>query len=228
MSEGETKKNLWQWILKNSLWIVAGGLMLFSASFDGVYLETLSAITWFGYAINFFADIANPAMMYWYGRLQQDKYKAKREKSKSILVWERIAIAYSWLFSWRQLRGRVYLAEAAPLAAKLGGSDLAAVIEIELLAFAFAGFVPLMLAGVGALQALIAGRIETEATTSEPKAEPARAEPVAPVALPFQCQHCAAEFGTQAGLNAHQRAHKPERSNGHGVEVLESGKEASV
>ena len=91
---------LWSWILKNSLWIVAAGLMIASTCFDGVYLESLSILTGFGFALNVFADVANPAMMYWYGRLQQDPKKAKRDKSKSILTWERIAIAYSWLFSW--------------------------------------------------------------------------------------------------------------------------------
>jgi len=210
-----TKRENWlalfgRFLAQHSLWIVAAGLMISSASFDGVYLETLSVITGFGYAINVFADITNPALMYWYGRLQQDKYKAKREKSKSILAWERVAIAYSWLFSWRQLRGRVYLVEQAPLAAKLGGSEIATVIEIELLAFAFAGFVPLMLAGIGALQALIAGRIEEKAGESKPEAT---VEP-APPALPFQCPHCERAFASQQALNAHSGRCKA-RSNGH-------------
>ena len=202
-----------QWLLKNSLWLVAIGLMAASTCFDGVYLESLSAITGFGFAMNVFSDIANPALMYWYGRLQQDKYKAKRDKSKSILLWERIAIAYSWLFSWRQLRGMVYLAEADPLAARLGGPDIASVIEIELLAFAFAGFIPLLLAGIGVLQALIAGRIEEEPAESESKAE----SPAVELSEPFQCEVCGRAFASQAALNGHGGAHR-NKTNGHSIE----------
>jgi hypothetical protein len=199
---------IWQWFVKAALWLVAAGLMITSTCFDGVYLENLSILTGFGFALNVFADIANPAMMYWYGRLQQDRSKVKQRKSESILTWERIAIGYSWLFSWRQLRGRVYLIETAPLAAKLHGTELASVIEIELLAFAFAGFVPLMLAGIGALQALIAGRIENEPTAEQ---APAETEPIEqPVSFP--CPHCSEVFPSQQAVNGHQRAH---RTNGH-------------
>lgn len=205
MTKRENWAKLGHFLVQNSLWFVAAGLMIASTCFDGVYLESLSVLTGFGFALNVCADIANPAMMYWYGRLQQDTKKAKREKSRSILTWERIAIGYSWLFSWRQLRSQVYLVETMPLAAKFGGSELATAIEIEILAFAFAGFVPLGLAGVGALQALIAGRIESEAT-EQPKAAKAQQKPI------FSCPHCSETFATQQAVNGHQRKH---RTNGH-------------
>ena len=83
-----------------------------------------------------------------------------------------------------------------------------------MLALLFAGFVPLLLAGVGALPALIAGRIESEATEAVPEQTRSEPQAVPEQIKPFVCSECGKRYAKQQGLNAHMRAH-PERSNGH-------------
>lgn len=198
------------WLKTNSLWLVAIGLMLASSGIDGAYMEKLNAWTWFGYILNTTSDIANPILMYWYARLQQDRSLVKKRNSRHLLKAEWVAIGYSWLFSWRQLRPMVYRAETSPLASELGGSALAIVIEVELLAFAFAGFIPLLLAFIGYAQALLAGRIENEPAAGETEPAPA---PLVAKPAGYTCEHCGRVFGSQPALNAHKRVHI--RSNGH-------------
>jgi len=203
----------WTWLLSSSLWIVMIGLMLASSGLDGKYIASWMSpgSEWLGYVLNTVSDVASVFVMYWYGRLQQSRSSTKRKLSDGLLAFEKISIAYSWLLSWRQLRMRLYQVEVATLSAKLAGSDLASVLEVELAAFLFAGLVPLSLVGVGYAQSLLAGRMDDEQKPSEPKL--AKSEPE-PVVLGFYCEHCEYVATTQQALNAHKRKHAVKAGNG--------------
>jgi hypothetical protein len=160
-------KRLGTWCLQSSLWIVALGLMLASSGIDGTYMERLNAWPSFGYILNFMSDVANLILMYWYGRLQQDRSPKKQERSRHVLKAEWVAIGYSWLFSWRQLRPQVYNVETMPVLSKLfGAGETGSAWEVEVLALVFAGFIPLILAFIGYVQSLLAGRLEDEQKVS--------------------------------------------------------------
>jgi hypothetical protein len=205
-------KKLWTWFLSASLWIVTIGLMVASSGLDGYYIASwmTPGSEWLGYVLNTVSDIASVFVMYWYGRLQQDRSKTKRELSKRLLTFEAVSVAYSWLLSWRQLRMRLYSVEVATLTAKVNGSELAKVLEVEIAALLFAGLVPLSLVGVGYAQSLLAGRMGDEQKQSEPK--PAQSKPE-PKIIGFVCETCGYSADTQQAINAHQRKHK--RKNGH-------------
>jgi len=195
------------WLLRASLWLAGVGLMWASSGIDGTYIAQLNRWEWAGYVLNAVADITSMVLMYWYGRLVQTSRKEtggkrKIEMSRWVLVVEAIAIFYAWFFGWRQLRGRIYAVETDPLLGKaeLGLAPIYALLELELTAAISSGFIPALLVGVGYVQSLLAGRIETEPASSEVK--PTVSEPE-----PFACPHCAATFSSQAGLNAHQRVH---------------------
>jgi len=141
--------------------------------------------------------------MYWYGRLQMDASSTKRKKARWILLPVALLVGYAWLFSWRQLLPPLMQLE-----------EQAAVWLAPLMA----AFVPVSLAGIGYVQALLAGKIEKERSESEPQTARKPAESAAKLAEPFACPHCDRSFSSQAGLNAHQSAHKRTRSNGHSKE----------
>ena len=199
-------KQLWAWFLSASLWIVMIGLMLASSGLDGKYIASWMSpgAEWLGYVLNTVSDLASVFVMFWYGRLQQSRSSKKRDLSNDLLTFEKISIAYSWLLSWRQLRMRLYAVEVATLTAKLGGSSLATVIEIELAALVFAGLVPLSLVGVGYAQSLLAGKMDDEQKPVEEKQEISKPEPEQ---IGFACSECDYVGTTYQGLNAHQRKH---------------------
>lgn len=196
-------QTIWQAFLKISLWAASAGLMLASSGLDGAYLSRLmpDGWAWLGLVLNTVADVTSELGMYWYGRLRMDASSTKRKRASWILVGQVVLVGYAWLFGWRQLVPRMRIVDPA---------------AASWMAPLAAAFIPAALVVVGFIQSLLAGRIEKERTVSEPQAKPERIEPAFEPALSFACPHCAATFDTQAGLNAHQRVHKRERSNGHG------------
>lgn len=190
----------WDWLKQNSLWLIGLGLMLASSGLDGVYLsrlmpqgQPLVALV-LGLVLNTMSDVAGIVLTYWYGRLQYSE--KKRGPSNILLGAEAVAVAYSWFFSWRQLRIVMPAVESE---------------DWRWVSLIAAGFIPLLLAFIGYAQSLRDTRTSNKQEQSAPKPEP---EPVK-LALPFQCPHCSYATDTQAGLNAHQRVHKGTRSNGH-------------
>lgn len=161
--------NLWQGLLKISLWLASIGLMVASSGLDGAYLSKLMppGWAWVGLVLNAVADVTSELGMYWYGRLQMDRSVVKQRRAKWLLVGEGVLVGYAWLFSWRQL---------VPIIAKVDPNA-------RWMAPVAAAFIPSALIVVGYVQALLAGRIEAEKTSAQ--AEPGDA-PVAPVKAPLR------------------------------------------
>ena len=188
---------MWEWVKKNSLWLVGLGLMLASSGLDGVYISRwMTGAPWLGFVLNTMSDIANLTLMYWYGRFRQSPKGSKRYRlAAAMLPSEIIAALYSWLFSWRQLRAVLPAVEpehwrwVAPVAA---------------------GFIPLLLAFVGYAQSLLAGKLDDEQTRASEK-------PAAEREVSYACALCSRSFGSQQALNAHKRVHSGNRSNGQRV-----------
>ena len=157
---------MWKLLLDNSLWAVAFGLMLASSGLDGVYMAKWmpAGWGWLGLVLNTMSDIAAMTITYWFGRLQQSG-KTKRRLSLVLLGAELVAVAYSWFFSWRQLR--IVLPAVEPAA--WGWVSAIA-----------AGFIPLLLAFVGYAQSLLAGRVAAEPRPERPPPDPP----------PFACEAC--------------------------------------
>lgn len=195
-------------------------LMTASSGIDGVYLGKLmespdgGGILILGLLLNFAADYTNQEIMMWFGRFRQGT-KIQKALSWLLLPCAAMAIGYSWLFSWRQLRPLVYAVETQPIAAKVGASALAQVLEVESLAFAYAGFVPLLIAGLSLVDGIRAGKFRNEPVTKPRQQD---ASKIKPAIVGFQCQHCQAEFATHQALNAHQRVHN---GNGRRAKVQE-------
>jgi len=175
---------VWKLLLDNSLWAVAFGLMLASSGLDGVYMAKWmpAGFGWLGLVLNTMSDIAAITLTYWFGRLQQSG-KTKRRLSLVLLGAELVAVAYSWFFSWRQLRLVLPAVEPA---------------EWRIVSAIAAGFIPLLLAFIGYAQSLLAGRVAAEQRETAPKPQPE----------PFTCEVCGWIGKGQASLNAHKRVHK--------------------
>jgi hypothetical protein len=150
-------QRLSRWFRDHSLWIVSLGLMLASSGIDGAYMAKWMPLRfgWLGLVLNTMSDISGMVLVYWYGRLQQDRSSRKRRLSNVLVAAEVVAVLYSWFFSWRQLRAVLPQYEE---------DDWKWVASIS------AGFIPLLLAFVGYAQSLLAGRIE------DPKVEKAPAQ----------------------------------------------------
>jgi hypothetical protein len=119
---------------------------------------------WLGLVLNTMSDVSGMVLIYWYGRLQQDRSSRKRRLSNVLLAAEVVAVLYSWFFSWRQLRA--VLPQHEP-------QDWAWVSIIA------AGFIPLLLAFVGYAESLLAGRLADRKLPEQPAATAlAPAEPV--------------------------------------------------
>ena len=173
------------WLMENSLWLVGLGLMLASSGIDGAYmarwmtdLPGIGGAAVLGYVLNTTSDVAGMVLMYWYGRFRMDRSSRKRSMARFLLGTEAVAVLYSWLFSWRQLRIVLVSVEAdalwvAPVAA---------------------GFIPLLLAFVGYAQALLSGRIE-----SEPSDTPRRMSELESALVP----HVAAQQASNSGHQPH-------------------------
>jgi len=145
-----------QWMINNSLWLAALGLMLASSGIDGAYMSTMmDPRLWFlGYVLNTVSDISGMVLMYWFGRLRQERRGSTRYRLALVLLpAEIIAILYSWFFSWLQLRTVLQPRE---------GADSLWIAPIA------AGFIPLLLAFIGWGQALREGRFEKASTERKP------------------------------------------------------------
>jgi len=132
--------------------------MTSSSGIDGAYLARMMAPQlWFlGYVLNTVSDVSGMILMYWFGKLRQERKGSKRHRlALALLPAEVIAIAYSWFFSWLQLR---------MVLRPIEGADAQWVAPIA------AGFIPLLLAFIGWAQALREGRFQ------EPVAETAASE----------------------------------------------------
>ena len=213
MSEQDTS-----WLDKIPLDAISIAVMVASMFLDGAYLRRFAYVGWFGlvcaYTLNCVADLAvNKLTREFVRQRLGNPGKWKRRLTWVLLLFAFASFYFTTVFSWRE--------------ASLQIPD-----EPPWLLWSIASFAPTVLAGLGIAQALRDGSFttrtsKTKSSTSETPAETQRAEPAVVLALPFQCQHCAAEFGTQAGLNAHQRVHKQERSNGHSKEPVVAGLEVN-
>ena len=199
------------WLDKIPLDAISIAVMVASMFLDGAYLRRFAYDNWFGlvcaYTLNCVADLAvNKLTREFVRQGLGSQGKRKRPMMGALLFFAFGSFYFTAVFSWRE-------------------ASLQMPLEPGWLLWSIALFAPSILAGLGIAEALKAGRYT--ASTSEPKAEAQQPEPVVTLALPFQCQHCAAEFDTQAGLNAHQRVHKQERSNGHSKEPVVAGLEVN-
>ena len=145
--------SLWSWLQNNALWLSGLGLMLASSGIDGAYMSRWmpDGAAWLGLVLNTVSDLAGMVLSYEYGRLRHDNAKSsKRYKMAGALLGaEFVAIAYSWFFSWRQLR-------------------MVLTWEPEWVAVAAAGFVPLLLAAIGWAQALLSEPAEAAQAPRQP------------------------------------------------------------
>ena len=195
---------MFRWIRKNSLVIVGLGLMLASSGLDGAYMSKwMSHQLWFlGYVLNTMSDITGFVLTYWYGVFQQSKDETKRQMSKVLLIGEAVGIAYSWAFSWRQLRFVIPAIETNPITGQQW--------EVEVVAFVAAGFIPLTLALVGYAQSLQVTSDDLDLTTSSrPTAQPQR--DVAPE--PVKTEEIGHATPTVDDLNAARSESKQARVN---------------
>ena len=66
---------IWRAIRRNSLWIMSIGLMAASSGIDGAYMAAWmpAGAAWLGYVLNTTSDVASEVLMYWFGRLQQER-----------------------------------------------------------------------------------------------------------------------------------------------------------
>jgi len=152
-----TMQKLGRWFRDNSLWIVSLGLMLASSGIDGAYMAMWmpAGFGWLGLVLNTTSDISSMVLIYWFGRLRQDRSSRKRRLSSVLLGAEAVAVLFSWLFSWRQLRLVLPAIE---------------VEDWQWVSAIAAGFIPLLLAFIGYAQALLAGRVEDPQQAKQPAA----------------------------------------------------------
>jgi len=194
------------WLKRNSLWLVGIGLMAASSGLDGLYMARWSGWAPLGFVLNSMSDLTAMALTYWYGILQRST--KKRGPSRVLLAGELVAVAYSWFFSWRQLRFVLPAVE---------------VTDWQWVAPVSALYIPLLLAMVGYAQSLRDTRITSQQTESEPVAI---AEPVISEPALLRCRVCGATSGVsgkpflrQEQLNAHMSAHS---GNGSKVEKVKA------
>ncbi len=141
-------------IKNNSLWLIGIGLMLASSGLDGTYIARWMPVGWgwLGFVLNTTSDIASQILMYWFSRLYQSRKGTKRQRlAYALIPAEVVAVAYSWLFSYLQLR--IILP---------GFESAADVLWIAPLA---AGFIPLLLLFIGLAQGIMAGKLEDRTPT---------------------------------------------------------------
>lgn len=159
---------------RNSLWIMSVGLMAASSGVDGAYMATWMPprAWWLGYVLNTTSDVASEVLMYWFGRLQQERKRTKKRRySWWLLPATAASIAFSWFFSWRQLLRVMPAVEH---------SDARWVAPVS------AAFVPLMLASVGYAQALLAGKFDDATQGGEGSDAPSNeSEAEATLACPY-------------------------------------------
>ena len=185
------------WILTNSLWLVGFGLMLASSGIDGAYMAQWmpDRWQWLGYVLNSTADVSGMALTYFFGRLQQDRAKAKRRLAVIVLGGEIVGVFFSWFFGWRQLL--IVLPPVEP-------------VDYRWIAPIAAAFIPLLLAFIGYAESLLAGKFESSekpvnapVVKSEQKPEPVNAIPasLAPIPAPLKIIELSEYRSLIAGLN---------------------------
>jgi hypothetical protein len=162
----KTLRRLWEWIDRNALMLTALTLSISASGIDGAYLSRLMApgLAFTGYLLNTVSDVATLVLANWYGRLEFSGTGASKKAIRRVFYSEFVAIAYSWLFSWRQLRPIVRELETVnnePLLSALGASQWG-LIEVEIIVFVMAGFVPVTNAALGYAQALRDGKFQKQ------------------------------------------------------------------
>jgi len=82
-----------RWIRDNALWLATINPMVASPGLDGAYmarwmtdLPGLGGAAVLGYVLNTTADLSGTAITYYYGRLQQDASRRKREGGAFVLA----------------------------------------------------------------------------------------------------------------------------------------------
>lgn len=186
------------WMLDNSLWLIGIGLMLASSGIDGAYMARWMTWAPLGYVLNTMSDIAGMVLTYWYGRLRQGP-KTHKRMAMVLIGAEIVAVAYSWYFSYLQLRIVLVSVE---------GTSADAIAKIA------AGFIPLLLAFVGYAQSALEGRLPPTRQTHR------RAKSTAKAPIPpntertskrgngheaHACPWCARSFGSKQAVSAHLR-----------------------
>jgi hypothetical protein len=178
------------------------GLMLSSSGLDGMYLTLWMPVKyWYlGLILNTAADIADLYLGHRIGKLIRSKDPIKRWGAVALGVFQVIAIAYSWFFGYRQLL------RVLPTIEPVGTARIA---------FWAAGFIPIMLGGLGLESGLTAVTIKAFAAQ-----EPAPAAKV-PAPVRLECPECGVSaskagrpFLLKEQVHAHL-AHCPARGNGH-------------
>lgn len=212
---------IWEAMKRNSLWLMSIGLMAASSGVDGAYMSTWMPrrAYWLGYVLNTTSDVASEVLMYWFGRLQQERKGSKKWRfSWWLLPAEVVIVTFSWFFSWRQLRIVMPAVE---------GAAAAWVAPIS------AAFAPILLASIGYAQALLAGKFEdadmsTFSTQRERHSEPIseasepvkRIEQESEAESALRCPYCGATanargepFRSQQAVSAHMRWCEAEESD---------------
>lgn len=197
---------IWEAIKRNSLWLMSIGLMAASSGVDGAYMSTWmpQRAYWLGYVLNTTSDVASEVLMYWFGRLQQERKGSKKWRfSWWLLPAELVIVAFSWFFSWRQLRLVMPAVEGA------------AAVWVAPVSAAFA---PILLAAIGYAQALLAGKFDESHSSERSDAPSEQSEPTEHSEQDhdaedlFRCPLCGATasaqgkpFRTQQAVSAHMR-----------------------
>lgn len=174
--------------------LISALLVLASSGLDGVYMSLwMPGAPILGFILNLAADIANMYLSHRVGKLLRSKNAVKQRGAIVLFTGELVAIAYSWLFTWRQLLRVLPAIEPT---------------DYKWLAPLIAGSIPALLAYLS-LEAGI-NSVSSKVFVAEQSAVAVEQESI--LAEQYTCLHCPASFATQRALNAHQRVHK--RDNG--------------
>jgi hypothetical protein len=173
------------------------GLMAASSGIDGAYMAAWmpDGAGWLGYVLNTTSDVASEVLMFWFGRLQQERKGSKKWRlSRWILAAESVIVTFSWFFGWRQLR---------LVMPRIEGNAAHWVAPVS------AAFVPVLLVSTGYAQALREGRFEKRESASAERAQSENV-PTHRTAVPAQSEaHNAAVPGKSAAEGPQSEADAP-------------------
>jgi hypothetical protein len=197
--------------LRAILWALSIGVWIFSAGFDGAFLQTLMPAGWLGavaaYGLNFVADVSNELLAYAFMKLQQYNRRGSKKYKWSyvLLFFEAFALYFGTVFSYATV------VSAAP--------DLPGWLQ-----WSAALFAQVTLLGLGVAQALLDVRVKSESPGASSDASTAQA-PKASDALPsYVCTECGKGFASSGAYANHVRW---QHRNGNGVKehahALEEG-----
>jgi len=107
-AQEKPKEKFWPAVLKftckHANLFISGGLVIASSGLDGVYMSLWTpTFPILGFILNFAADVTNMYLGNQVGKLLRSKSSTKHAGAVFLFTGEIVAIAYSWLFSWRQL-----------------------------------------------------------------------------------------------------------------------------